>query len=286
MTLIEFRSYFRAQLKDVYVLEECDDFLKRLIQAYFKWEPIKIGLDPNYRLSLVEEEKLKLALIELKKERPLQYILGTAYFLDLELEVNPAVLIPRPETEELVHWILSDEDKLNPLTILDIGTGSGCIAISLKKAAKQWNVAALDVSEQALKVAHRNANKNQVPIQFYLEDILDKKQWLIPLDIIVSNPPYVVPSEKEQMSSNVLEYEPDLALFVPEEDPLLFYKKIIEFAHQNLNPFGTLYFEINPIFVDELVTFFKNFTFDPVEVRNDYFNRPRMIKAIKKHHIT
>lgn len=281
MTLIEFRSYFRAQLKDVYVLEECDDFLKRLIQAYFKWEPIKIGLDPNYRLSLVEEENLKLALIELKKERPLQYILGTAYFLDLELEVNTAVLIPRPETEELVHWILSDEDKLNPLTILDIGTGSGCIAISLKKTAQLWNVAALDVSEQALDVAHRNASKNEVSIQFHLEDILDKKQWLIPLDVIVSNPPYVVPSEKEQMLSNVLDYEPDLALFVPEEDPLLFYKRIIEFAHQNLKPSGALYFEINPIFVDELVTFFKKFTFDSVEVRNDYLNRPRMIKAIK-----
>jgi len=281
MTLIEFRSYFRAQLKDVYVLEECDDFLKRLIQAYFKWEPIKIGLDPNYKLSSIEEEKLKLALIELKKERPLQYILGTAYFVDLELEVNTAVLIPRPETEELVHWILSDEDKLNPLTILDIGTGSGCIAISLKKTAQLWNVAALDVSEQALDVAHRNASKNKVSIQFHLEDILDKKQWLIPLDVIVSNPPYVVPSEKEQMLSNVLDYEPDLALFVPEEDPLLFYKRIIEFAHQNLKPSGALYFEINPIFVDELVTFFKKFTFDSVEVRNDYLNRPRMIKAIK-----
>lgn len=281
MTLIEFRSYFRAQLKDVYVLEECDDFLKRLMQAYFKWEPIKIGLDPNYKLTSVEKEKLKLALIELKKERPLQYILGTAYFLDLELEVNTAVLIPRPETEELVHWILSREDKRNPLTVLDIGTGSGCIAISLKKAAQQWNVAALDVSEQALEVAGRNASKNQTPIQFHLEDILVKKQWLIPLDVIVSNPPYVVPSEKAQMLANVLENEPNLALFVSEEEPLLFYKRIIEFAEQNLKPSGALYFEINPIFVDELVTFFKKFTFESVEVRNDYLNRPRMIKVIK-----
>ena len=281
MTLIEFRSYFRAQLKDVYVLEECDDFLKRLMQAYFKWEPIKIGLDPNYKLTSVEKEKLKLALIELKKERPLQYILGTAYFLDLELEVNTAVLIPRPETEELVHWILSGKDKRNPLTILDIGTGSGCIAISLKKAAQQWNVAALDVSEQALEVAGRNASKNQTPIQFHLEDILVKKQWLIPLDVIVSNPPYVVPSEKAQMLANVLENEPNLALFVSEEEPLLFYKRIIEFAEQNLKPSGALYFEINPIFVDELVTFFKKFTFESVEVRNDYLNLPRMIKAIK-----
>ena len=236
MTLIEFRSYFRAQLKNVYALEECDDFLKRLMQAYFKWEPIKIGLDPNYKLTTVEEEKLELALIELKKERPLQYILGTTYFMDLELEVNAAVLIPRPETEELVHWIISDEDKLNPLKILDIGTGSGCIAVSLKKAAQQWNIAALDVSEQALDVAQRNASKNEVSIQFHLDDIFDKKKWLKPLDIIVSNPPYVVPSEKEQMLSNVLDYEPDLALFVPEEDPLLFYKRIIEFAQQNLKP--------------------------------------------------
>jgi len=283
MTLIEFRSYFRAQLKDVYVPEECDDFLKRLIQAYFKWEPVKIGLDPNYKLTSVEEEKLKSALIELKKERPLQYILGTAHFLYLELEVDPAVLIPRPETEELVHWILSDEDKLNPLTILDIGTGSGCIAISLKKAVQQWNIAALDISEQALEVALRNASKNEVPIQFHLEDILDKEQWLIPLDVIVSNPPYVVASEKEQMLSNVLDYEPNLALFVPEEDPLLFYKRIIEFSHQNLKPSGALYFEINPIFVDKLVTLFKKFTFNSVEVRNDYMNRPRMIKAIKSN---
>jgi len=283
MTLIEFRSYFRAQLKNVYALEECDDFLKRLMQAYFKWEPIKIGLDPNYKLTTVEEEKLELALIQLKKERPLQYILGTTYFMDLELEVNAAVLIPRPETEELVQWIVSDEDKLNPLTILDIGTGSGCIAISLKKAAQQWKVSALDVSEQALDVAQRNASKNEASVQFHLEDILDKKPWLKPLDVIVSNPPYVVPSEKEQMLSNVLDYEPDLALFVPEEDPLLFYKRIIEFAQQNLKPSGVLYFEINPIFVDELVTFFKKFTFDSVEVRNDYLNRQRMIKATKSN---
>ncbi len=281
MTLIEFRSYFRAQLKDVYVLEACDDFLKRLMQAYFKWEPIKIGLDPNYKLTAEEEEKLRLALIELKKERPLQYILGTAYFLDLEFEVNPAVLIPRPETEELAHWILSGENKRNSLTVLDIGTGSGCIAISLKKAAQQWNVAALDVSEQALEVAGRNAKKNQVSIQLHLEDILVKKEWLSLLDVIVSNPPYVVPSEKAQMLSNVLDNEPDLALFVPEEDPLLFYKRIIDFAAQNLKPSGALYFEINPIFVDELVPFFKKFTFESVEVRNDYLNRPRMIKAIK-----
>lgn len=281
MTLIQCRNLFRSQLKNTYVIEECDDFLKRLMQSYFGWESIKIGLEPNYVLSASEEQKLNLALNDLKKEKPLQYILGTTHFINLDLEVTPAVLIPRPETEELVSWILEDLKNPKPLSVLDIGTGSGCIAISLKKAVPALRVSALDVSEKAIEVAQRNAEKNDISINFHHENILNKTDWGQALDIIVSNPPYVVPSEKDQMKPNVLNYEPDLALFVPEDDPLLFYKQIIQFSEYNLTPGGALYFEINPIFVDELRMFFEKFNFDSVEVHNDYLGRPRMVKATK-----
>lgn len=281
MTLIEYRNYFRSQLKGIYTPDECDDFLKRLMLAYFEWESIKIGLEPNYKLTLEEEEKLNLAMNDLKKEKPLQYILGTSHFMNLDFEVNPAVLIPRPETEELVNWVLEDLNVSKKLTVLDIGTGSGCIPISLKKALPDLQVSALDVSEKALEVAQRNAKKNNVAINFYHESIFDKQKWSQPINIVISNPPYVVPSEKVQMKPNVLDYEPELALFVPEEEPLLFYKQIIDFSEHNLTPEGALYFEINPIFVNELREFFEKFNFNSVEVRNDYLGRPRMMKATK-----
>ena len=281
MTLIEYRSYFRLELKYIYKVEESDDLLKRIIKAYFNWEPIKIGLEPNYVLSQEEEERLNLALNELKKEKPLQYILGIGTFMGLEFQVNSNVLIPRPETEELVKWIVDDEETIRPKEVLDIGTGSGCVAVSLKHLRPHLQISALDVSEVALEVAENNAKINATDVEFYQTDILTKKDWGTPLDIIVSNPPYVLLSEKKQMKTNVLDYEPLLALFVPEEDPLLFYEKIIEFGKLNLKPRGVIYFEINPIFVNELSAFLRENGFDSVEVRSDFLERPRMIKAKK-----
>ena len=281
MKLIEFRSYFRSQLKEVSSVEQSDDFLKRITQNYFGWDAVKFGLEPDYQLSDFELSKLSLALRDLEGEKPLQYILGTSHFMNLDFEVNSFVLIPRPETEELVEWILKNENDASPKTILDIGTGSGCIAIALKQGAPKWKISAVDVSENALSVAKKNAKNNELDVEFYLEDILDEPSWPIGLDIIVSNPPYVLPSEKGKMKNNVLAYEPDLALFVPENDPLLFYNRIIEFGQKNLNQGGALYFEINPIFVKELYSFLKNHNFESVEVRKDFLKKPRMIKAVK-----
>ena len=281
MKLIEFRSYFRSQLKEVSSVEQSDDFLKRITQNYFGWDAVKFGLEPDYQLSDFELSKLSIALRDLEREKPLQYILGTSHFMNLDFEVNSFVLIPRPETEELVEWILKNENDASPKTILDIGTGSGCIAIALKQGAPKWKISAVDVSEKALLVAKKNAKNNELDVEFYLEDILDEPSWPIGLDIIVSNPPYVLPSEKGKMKNNVLAYEPDLALFVPENDPLLFYKRIIEFGQKNLNQGGALYFEINPIFVKELSSFLKNHNFESVEVRKDFLKKPRMIKAVK-----
>jgi release factor glutamine methyltransferase len=281
MTLIEYKSYFRQKLSYIYKVEESDDLLKRIIKAYFNWEPVKFGLEPNYVISKKEEECLNSALKELKKEKPLQYILGFSLFMDLKFEVNTSVLIPRPETEELVEWIVSDEKLIRSKEVLDIGTGSGCIAITLKHLRSRLHVSALDISTKAIEVAENNARNNSVKVQFHQADILTKKNWITPLDIIVSNPPYVLPSEKKQMKTNVLGYEPKLALFAPEDDPLLFYKKITEFAKQNLKSRGALYFEINPIFVDELSLFLNENSFDSIEVRNDFHKLPRMVKALR-----
>ena len=281
MTLIEYRSYFRQKLSYLYKVEESDDLLKRIIRAYFNWETVKFGLEPNYVLSKKEEEYLNSAMKELKKEKPLQYILGFSSFMDLKFEVNTSVLIPRPETEELVEWIVSDQELIRSKEILDIGTGSGCIAITLKHLRPRLHVSALDVSAKAIEVAENNGRNNSVKVQFHQADILTKKNWITSLDIIVSNPPYVLPSEKKQMKTNVIGYEPKLALFAPEDDPLLFYKKITEFAKQNLKSRGVLYFEINPIFVDELSLFLNENSFDSIEVRNDFLKRPRMVKALR-----
>ncbi len=281
MNLLDIRLYFRLQLKDVFSTPEADDVLKRLILFYFRWEPIKIGLEPNYQLSDEEEGKLLFALEELKKHKPLQYIIGTVSFMDLEFNVSPSVLIPRPETEDLVRWILEDEKTIKTKHILDIGTGSGCIAISLKKIKPYLQVSALDNSRGALEVAKQNALDNKVKIQFKQQDILNNHSWDKALDMIVSNPPYIPPSEKKLMKKNVLDYEPKEALYVPENEPLLFYKKIISFAQKNLTPKGMLYFEINPFFKEELCTLLKNHTFESIVVKNDFLNKPRMIKAVK-----
>lgn len=281
MTLLEIRAYYRLQLKEIFSIAECDDLLKRLMFFYFGWESIKIGLEPHYQLSEEEKKKLLNSLEELKTHKPLQYILEKASFMELEFEVNSSVLIPRPETEDLVRWILKDEATLKQKHVLDIGTGSGCIAVSLKHNAPTWELTGLDISEEVLVVAKQNAINNKTEVKFKHHDILLNSSWSKPLDIIVSNPPYILPSEKKQMKKNVLNYEPKQALYVPEDKPLLFYKKIISFAQKNLLSKGVLYLEINPFFVEELSAFLKIHTFDYVQVKNDFLNKPRMIRAIK-----
>ena len=235
MRLSEFRSHFQKTLLEIYSKEEADSIFKRLIDFYFKWDASYPIINPNYLLDFNASEKLKFALSELKKEKPLQYITHQATFFGIDFYVNQSVLIPRPETEDLVNWVLEDiyKNKIISPQLMDIGTGSGCIAVSLANANKQINVTAIDLSEEALRVAKKNAKKHRVKIDFIKHDIQSLFHWKNPLDIIVSNPPYVHPNEKKEISPNVLNYEPHMALFTPENDPIYYYRLIINFSFKD-----------------------------------------------------
>ncbi len=303
MLLKEIKNIFHKELGKTYPKEEIDSFFYRCIEHYLKLERFVLAIQPHLSLSREEEQPLFEALAQLKLEKPIQYILGTAHFMDLELNVNENVLIPRPETEELVHWVLEDCQRkksnldaersrsvisttLNDhsLRILDIGTGSGCIAIALAKHLPHAKVYALDVSEKALEVARENAMLNQVDITFLKNDILAAELELeleLDFDIIVSNPPYVRELEKESIKNNVKEHEPSLALFVPDEDPLLFYKAIAQFSEANLKKGGRLYLEINQYLGEETKSLLKAHNFSEIELRKDIFGNDRMLKAIR-----
>jgi len=220
-------------------------------------------------------DKIKQIIADLKTNKPIQHIIGKTEFYELKFNVNKHTLIPRPETEELVKWILQHEFT----SALDIGTGSGCIAIALRKN-KSAEISAIDVSESALLVAKENAKINEVEINFLLQDIL-KTTALLKVDVIVSNPPYVLYKEKEIMLDNVLNNEPHLALFVPDNNPLLFYKKIAELAFTSLSKNGLLFFEINERFGKETVAMLNAIGFVDIELKKDINDKDRMIKATK-----
>ena len=220
---------------------------------------------------------LESALARLAKGEPLQYVIGSTPFCGLTFKVDSRVLIPRPETAELVEWVAQDADSKGSL--LDVGTGSGCIAISLAHRLPGWKVQGWDISDGALEVARENSRLNGTQVEFRKVDILNADPDCR-FDVIVSNPPYVLDSEKGQMEDTVLDYEPHLALFVSDTDPLLFYRAIAAFGHRNLNPSGRLYFEINPLKVEEMKDMLMGAGYRDVEVRNDIFGKPRMIKAI------
>jgi len=218
----------------------------------------------------------------LLNNEPVQYILGQADFYGLKFKVSPAVLIPRPETEELVYWILENKTPENP-TILDIGTGSGCIPITLKRKMPQAAISAIDVSPTALEMAKANADLNKTAISFILTDILEERLWsmLSSYDIIVSNPPYIPQEERKLMPKQVLDYEPDLALFVENEHPLIFYKKIGQFALQHLNKGGQLYYECNEFNAKKVAVLLQDLGFSKVELTKDMEGKERMIRAFR-----
>lgn len=298
MLLRDIKNIFHNDLGKIYPKEEIDSFFYSCIEHYLKMERFILAIKPNIVLTKEEEQPLFEALAQLKKERPLQYILGVAHFMDLELKVNEHVLIPRPETEELVQWILEDVKEqhnrdaersrsvistpLNDrsLQILDIGTGSGCIAIALAKQLPNAKVYALDVSEEALRVARENAKSNQVDVEFLHQSILDPELDLeLQFDIIVSNPPYVRDLEKSEMNKNVKEYEPNLALFVPDDDALVFYRAIAQFSERHLAKQGCLYLEINQYLGEETKSVLKAHNFSEIELRKDIFGNDRMLKG-------
>lgn len=217
---------------------------------------------------------------ELLNHRPVQYVLHEAWFYGLKFFVDESVLIPRPETENLVELMLQENKK--PLSILDIGTGSGCIPVLLKKKNHDYKVTAIDVSEKALEVAKKNAELNQAEVGFNQINILDSKQWdmLTDFDIIVSNPPYVTPQEKDSLAPNVLNFEPSLALFVPENDPLLFYKVILLFSQKKLKPGGKIYLEVNTAYAKEVADLFTGNEWK-AEILKDYYGKERMVKVVR-----
>lgn len=280
MTLIEYRNLFREQLSDLYQQAEIDDVFKRCILHYFSWSAVKIGLEPHYELVEKEAEQLHQALGLLLQGTPLQYILGTTTFIGLDLKLSPAVLIPRPETEELAAWVLENHANV-PLEVWDLCSGSGCIALGLKAQRDQWSVQGYELSEAAIEVAQTNAQENNLSVSFNQQDVLQWKLTGAKVDLIVSNPPYVLPSEKKQMHINVLEHEPELALFVPEEEPLLFYREILWLASKQLNPKGKVYFEINPLLIKEMIALGKATGFAIAKVKKDIFGKDRFIQFSK-----
>ena len=247
----------------------CTELLGVSALAFYSKEPLL--------LNPAQESLLAAALERLKKGEPLQYVIGSTPFCGLTFRVDNRVLIPRPETAELVEWVAQDASAQGLL--LDIGTGSGCIAISLAHGLRGWKVQGWDISDGALEVARENNRLNNTDVEFLKVDILNNPE-AGKFDVIVSNPPYVLESEKEQMEDTVLEYEPHLALFISDHDPLLFYRAIAEFGHRSLNPGGRLYFEINPLKAEELKELLMNTGYRDVEIRNDIFGKQRFIKAI------
>jgi len=229
------------------------------------------------------EQQLKHILLQLENRRPVQYILEEAYFYGLRFYVNESVLIPRPETEELVDWIVSDNNPKSQLQIVDIGTGSGCIPISIKSKLKDATVTGIDISLPAIEIAKSNAVNNQIDVAFLKLDFLNKSErdTLGKFDIIVSNPPYVKQSESASMKPHVLDFEPYLALFVPDENALIFYEHIAAFAQQHLSEHGSIYVEINEALGDAVQQLFLSYGFSKVVLKNDLQGKARMVKAAR-----
>ena len=283
MRLIEARNQFRTSLKELNTFQECDYYFKLILSLLLDVDPILIALEPNHLLDSSQQLKLKSVLEDMLTEKPLQYILGEVPFRKLNLKVNPSVLIPRPETEELVGWILEDYAKLNQkIDLIDLGTGSGCIALSLKKEQPYFNVHALDIYQPILDVVEQNKEKNKLEINCIKGDINDLLKLKLKIEVIVSNPPYITPKEKKEIKNNVLNFEPHQALFVPQDNPLLYYQKILEFAGENLKSKGRVYFEINPLFESEMEALIFSFDSYTITKRLDIFGKIRMLRLEKK----
>jgi release factor glutamine methyltransferase len=285
MLLKEIKIIFHTELDRRYGSQEVASFFYLLIDYFLGLDKFVLALQPELVIGKEGEAPLFKAITQLKQDIPIQHIIGETEFMDLVFKISPSVLIPRPETEDLVRWIVADnqEKPSQYLSILDIGTGSGCISISLAKALEGCKVKAMDMSSDALELATSNAVSNGVKIDFLQHDILKGEPELeasVPFDIIVSNPPYVRELEKKEMQANVLNHEPKIALFVPDEDPLIFYKAIASFAAQHLVKNGSLYLEINQYLGAETVALLQSYPFKAVELRKDIFGNDRMIKAV------
>ncbi|QKJ64687.1 peptide chain release factor N(5)-glutamine methyltransferase [Flavobacterium sp. M31R6] len=285
MKIKEYRTQFIQALTSMYGEGEAESFFYLILEEKQQLKRIDLALHPDLEISEEEISVWNSILEQLKLEIPIQYLLGKTSFYGLDFEVNENVLIPRPETEELVDWIVSNvlkNGRSKSLKILDIGTGSGCIAISLAKNLPNAEVFAIDVSEKALATAKKNAERNEVEVTFISQNILETLDLGQEFDIIVSNPPYVRNLEKQEIKKNVLDNEPHLALFVEDNDALIFYRKIAELAQKNLSDSGQLYFEINQYLGKEMIGLLEEMGFKDIELRKDIYENDRMMLGIRQ----
>lgn len=279
-TITAVQQYFKEKLKDSFSDSEIRFLSGLCLQSRLGINSSEIILKKEETVSESDLLFFRACIKELLSGKPIQYVLGETEFYGLNFKVNADVLIPRPETEELVSIILKEQNSAK--SILDIGTGSGCIPIALKSELKNAEISGLDVSEKALEVARENSKLNNLEVDFIQADILDANFNLEePVELIVSNPPYVLESDKADMESNVLDHEPHLALFVEDSDPLLFYRRILEFSQKNLKEQGWIYFEIHESMGNPIKQLFLDFGFDQVEIIEDFYGKIRMAKARK-----
>lgn len=270
-------AHISDRLNKIYDSRELDVVAAALCLEYLEIPQTTYYLKDKYELTSVRQQMLADALNRLANGEPLQYVVGSAPFCGLQFKVDRNVLIPRPETAELIEWVT--ESVKSECSILDIGTGSGCIAVTLSHRLPGAKIEACDVSEDALHIASVNAELNKTFVRFYRRDILKEWDSDKKYDVIVSNPPYIADHEKQSMEKTVLDYEPHLALFVDNPDSLLFYRAIAEFGNRNLNKGGLLFLEINPLYVNEMVEMLKSTGYSNIEIRKDIFGKDRMIKA-------
>lgn len=278
--LVNIKEYFFVELKNHYSHEEINSFFKIICEDWFNIKPHEISLNLDRRFSESELLKFVYAKKDLLINKPIQQIIGFTHFFDLKFNVNQHTLIPRPETEELIYLIKNKIQSVNK--VLDIGTGSGCIAISLKSIFPNATVTGIDISVEALNVAKINSETNNLSVNFHELDIINQNLEN-EFDLIVSNPPYVLPSEKKLMQENVLNFEPHSALFIPENDPLLFYRRIVSQAESHLSPCGWLFFEINEAFGKETAELFCSEKWVNITIVKDFIGKDRFVYAQLKN---
>ena len=277
MTIIELRNIYRQRLG--LSINECDFIYKIILKELCRIDPIKIALDPSYFISQDYKNILVESLDKISKNYPIDYIINKKNFYGYDFYVNEDVLIPRPETEELVQWVLEDNANINKsIKLIDLCSGSGCVGITISKENKNMDVTLSDVSEKALEVCNKNKVQLNSEVKTIKLDLNSNFKSKYKYDVIVSNPPYLSPNEANKIGENV-KFEPEIALFTPINNPLHFYKRIIEFALINLNKKGQIYLELNPVFIKDFCQLLSDFNLNDVNFRDDFRGKKRLVKV-------
>lgn len=282
MQLKELYTHFLKELKPLYGADEASVISAMIFETIAQIDKSTLIIHPHRSIEKEKLNKINLALEQLKLFVPVQYIIGLVWFYNLQFKVSPAVLVPRPETEELVKMAVDYIKTHHKQTVLDIGTGSGCISISIKKILPDIFVSAIEISESALMIAKENASTHQTDVEWIQINFLDENQWKnLPIyDVIVSNPPYIPENEKDKLDKNVTEHEPHLALFVPDNQPLIFYEKIAAFGKKHLAKTGSIFMETHEDYAKEVAAYFIEQGYAAV-VKKDFYEKERMVMATR-----